>query len=207
MMDIFIAKLQENLRAPLPGMDAQFKMAHVGRRNGYKIPEHAKQAGVLILFYPKADHWHLVFIERVTTNKRGSHSGQIAFPGGRYEESDDNLISTAIREAQEEVGILPDTVNFLGKLSPMYIPVSNFLVSPSVAFTDHAPTFIPQQSEVNAIIEVPFERFLKPETAQLTQLRLSNNIILNNVPYYDLFGKKLWGATAMIMSELIEVVS
>ena len=205
-MDLFIKNIEQRLKAPLPGLEAQFKMAHVVRRTNYDIPDDARRAGVLALFYPKEQDWNLVFIERVSSNRMDRHSGQISFPGGKYEDGDGDLITTAIRETEEEIGVPTNDVKVLGELSQMYIPVSNFLVHPCVGFLEYTPIFVPEQAEVHDIIEVPFGRFLKPETAQVTKLKLSNNIVLNQVPYYDLYGKVLWGATAMIMSELIEAV-
>jgi 8-oxo-dGTP pyrophosphatase MutT (NUDIX family) len=205
-MDSFIKSLERNLGAPLPGRGAQFKMAHVVRKTEYHIPDNVREAGVLALFYPRNSDWHLVFIERVSTNKRDRHSGQISFPGGKHEHEDENLAATAVREAEEEVGVKAEDIKILGELTDLFIPVSNFMVNPFVGFLEYTPQFVPQLTEVQQVLEVPFAHFLKPSTIQKTQLKLSNNMVLNNVPYYNIDGKVLWGATAMMMSELTEVI-
>lgn len=205
-MDSFIKQLEQNLQQPLPGKEAQAKMAHFGRKVNFPAPENPRQAGVLALFYPKNADWHMVFIERVSI-KGDQHSGQISFPGGQYEPNDGSLDFTAVREAEEEVGIKAKDVKLLGELTKLFIPVSNFMVNPFVGFLDYTPEFNPQLREVNQVIEVPYTHFQDPSTIQKTRLKLSNNTYLNNVPYYNLYGKILWGATAMMMSELNTVVN
>jgi 8-oxo-dGTP pyrophosphatase MutT (NUDIX family) len=205
MKDVFAHKLKEKLHCPLPGQAAQYKMAHAVRRSEMPPPTDARQAGVLALFYPKDTGWHLVLIERSNTNTRDRHSGQISFPGGKYETGDGSLSATALREAQEEVGISPESVELLGQLTNLYIPVSNFLVNPYVGITCETPRFRPQQEEVQAILEVPFELLRQPETRQEADLTIAQNITLRRVPCYQVFGRAVWGATAMILSELLEV--
>jgi len=207
MKDSFITKLQEKLRAPLPGRAAQNKMAHGVRRSDQPPPEDARQAGVLALFYPKAAEWHLVLIERSRSNANDRHSGQVSFPGGKYEETDGTLAVTALREAEEEVGVQPQHIELLGPLTELYIPVSNFLVKPFVGITHQTPSFSPQQTEVQAILEVPFDLLCQPQTRQETDLRIGANITLRQVPCYQVFGKAVWGATAMILSELLEITA
>ena len=180
-------------------------MAHVVRRRVDPPPADARHAGVLALFYPKNSDWHIVLIERASSHADDRHSGQVGFPGGKYEEEDQTLDNTALREAEEEVGVDSSQVELLGKLTDLYIPVSNFLVSPYVGFTTQTPQFQPQLSEVRAVLEVPFERLAHPDTRQKTDLSLSQNIILRNVPYFDVQGKIVWGATAMMLNELLEV--
>lgn len=205
-MDHFITQLAERFQKPLPGQEAQFKMAHVARRAVIPTPLDARKAGVLALFYPKDQDWHLVFIERDASNPNDRHGGQISFPGGKYEEADGTLANTALREAQEEVGINPKKIELLGPLTELYIPVSNFQVCPFVGFTSELPTFVAQTSEVKAILEVPFALLQQPEIIQTIDLQLTQNIILKGVPYFDLFGKVVWGATAMMLSELLEMM-
>jgi 8-oxo-dGTP pyrophosphatase MutT (NUDIX family) len=207
MKDLFVTKLREKLRAPLPGRAAQNKMAHGVRRSDAPPPADARQAGVLALFYPKAAEWHLVLIERSRSNANDRHSGQVSFPGGKYEEGDGTLAMTALREAEEEVGVKPQDIELLGHLTELYIPVSNFLVNPFVGITHQTPSFSPQQTEVQAIIEVPFELLCQPQTRQAADLRIGANITLRQVPCYQVFGKPVWGATAMILSELLEITA
>ena len=205
-MQTFIKQVKANFQNPLPGRTAQYKMAHVVRQSYKPAPPTATLASTLALFYPKEAQWHIVLIERVSTNPNDRHRGQISFPGGRFDDTDKDLSYTALREAEEEVGVSPGQVNILGKLTDLYIPVSNFLVKPFVGFTEGTPKFSPQISEVQSILEVPLSLLLDKATIKKKDLKIANNITLRNVPYYHVFGKTVWGATAMMMSELLEVV-
>jgi 8-oxo-dGTP pyrophosphatase MutT (NUDIX family) len=201
----FIQNLERSLQHPLPGQAAQIRMGHPARYEGTFIPETATLAGVLALFFPKNGQWNLVFIERVA-NPNDKHKGQISFPGGRFDELDGHSGQTALREAQEEVGVNPQDITLLGALTELYIPISNFHVQPHVGFMEYAPTFSPQESEVAGILEVPFDHFQNPQNIKRKDLVLSA-FSLSDVPYFDIDGKVLWGATAMMLSELIEVCS
>lgn len=199
----FIEALSNQLQFGLPGQEAQFRMAHVVRQQAAKPPPNARQAGVLALLYPKQTNWHLVFIERQPHYGHDRHAGQISFPGGKYEDADSSLQQTALRETEEEVGVPRHAVNMLGKLTELYIPVSNFLVHPYLGIAEDRPQFVPDTTEVKAILEVPFAHLCNPATRQTTHLQLSSNITLKNVPYFNVEGKILWGATAMMVSELL----
>ncbi len=201
----FIEALSDQLQLGLPGQEAQFRMAHIVRQQATPPPEHARQAGVMALLYPKRASWHLVFIERQPHHGHDRHAGQISFPGGKYESTDASLQQTALRETEEEVGVPAPSVEVLGKLTELYIPVSNFQVHPYVGFTDSRPAFVPDTEEVSAILEVPFEHLARPATRRTTDLQLATNITLRGVPYFDVAGKILWGATAMMVSELLAV--
>ncbi|GAB5552112.1 MAG: CoA pyrophosphatase [Saprospiraceae bacterium] len=201
-MEEFIKQLEGRLSEPLPGPDAQYQMAHGSRKGLYGHPDDAKQAGVLALLYPKSEDWHLVFIERVS-NHKDRHSGQISFPGGRFEVSDQNLANTALREAEEEIGITQKDVQILGALSKLYIPVSNFLVHPYVGFIDYTPSFSPEASEVADILETPFKTFLNKENIAQKAIHLPGNLTLKDVPHFNVENKVIWGATAMMMNELV----
>ena len=207
MDDQLIYQLEEKLRAPLPGQEAQYQMAHVVRQRVAAPPADARQAGVLALFYPWQKRWHLVFIERQAHHRGDRHAGQISFPGGRYEEADGSLRQTALREAEEEVGVNAASITVIGPLTELYIPVSNFLVNPFVGVTHQTPQFRPQESEVRDILQVPFDHLVRPETSRYTDLSLTEKITLRRVPYFDLDGKVLWGATAMMVNELLTVVN
>jgi len=201
----FIHQLQQKLQLPLPGRDAQLKMAHITRRLYVEAPKEARQAAVLAAFFQKNDDWHLVFIER-NANDRDQHGGQISFPGGKFEPEDGNMLNTALRETEEEVGILKNEVKILGGLTDLYIPVSNFQVHPFVGYLDYPPDYRLQKEEVNSVFEVPLAVFHGSGVRKTTDIRISRLLTLKNVPYFDLDGKILWGATAMIMSELLELV-
>ncbi len=182
-------------------------MAHAIRRNYPSVAPDAQQAGVLALFFPKDNKWHIVLIERDSRNPNDRHRGQISFPGGRFEAADGVLSATALREAEEEVGVRAQDIQLLGALTRLYIPVSNFAVSPFVGLIPYQPTFSPQESEVQSILEVPFDLFKQPGAIRKKDMRMTNNIVLQDVPYFDVYGRTVWGATAMMLSELIELIN
>ncbi len=205
-MNTLIENIKNQLSLPLPGIDAQYKMAHAIRRQPPTIPEDARVACTMALLYPKNEDLHIVLIQRTSNNPNDRHGGQISFPGGGAEETDDSLAATAIREAHEEVGVDPQLVNVLGALTGVYIPVSNFNVYPFVGFSDTRPSFTPQESEVHAILEVPLSVLMDEKTRSITNIPISKRMTLQNVPYYDIEGHVVWGATAMMLSEFLEVV-
>ena len=202
----FINQLKHQLNQPLPGPEAQYKMAHAVRHSYPPPPPTATIACVLALLYPKELDWHTVLIQRIVNDRHDRHSGQISFPGGRYETSDGSYENGALREAEEEVGLDPQQVEIIGQLTDLYIPVSNFLVYPFVGISQQEQQFVPQPTEVQGILEVPIPHLLHKETIQTTNLRLSNQLTLQNVPFYNVQGKIVWGATAMMLSELLEIL-
>jgi 8-oxo-dGTP pyrophosphatase MutT (NUDIX family) len=202
-MDKLTEKLRSALRGPLPGEAAQYRMAHQARRGYLAERPDAREAAVLALLYPHADEPHLVLIQRPSRDARDPHRGQISFPGGRRETTDPDLAATALREAEEEVGVPADRVELLGALTPLYIPVSNFKVQPYVGIALERPRFRPQPSEVQDIIEAPFSVFRDPATVRLTDMELGRGLVLRGVPYFDVAGHVVWGATAMMLNELI----
>lgn len=207
-MDTFIQQLKAALQRPLPGREAQFRMAHVGRRAYMEAPADARKAGVLALLFPHDSIWHITLIERTAHNPNDRHSGQISFPGGSFDpDQDASLLHTALREAHEEIGIAPHNIEVLGPLTDLYIPVSNFHVFPFVAFMQSRPVFMPQADEVRAILTAPFSFFADEKSVQITELALGNGFILKDVPCFMVEGRVMWGATAMIMSELTAVFS
>ena len=205
MQTEFIQNIQQRLSNGLPGREAQLSMAPGLRRHYREAPKSAAVACVILLLFPKEGQAHFALIQRPTYEK-GSHSGQISFPGGRLEESDPSLEMGALREAEEEVGIIKEDVNLLGRLTELYIPVSNFLVHPFVGALDYTPDFVPQPSEVESILQVPVSEILKPGNRKFTDMRVRENIVLKNTPYFDLFGNVVWGATAMMLGEFAEVL-
>ncbi len=206
-MKEFIQKIQTRLDAPLPGPEAQDRMAHAVRSSYPGKTEDARIACVLLALYPKNEEWHFVLIQRVSNNPNDRHGGQISFPGGGLEANDASLEHGALREAEEEVGIIREDVQLLGRLTEMFIPVSNFIVHPFVGALDYTPTFIPQVTEVQQILEVPLKEFLHPANRKKTEIHLSDKLVLKNVPYFDIQGHVVWGATAMMLNEFQEVLS
>ena len=209
-MQSFVDSLRARLTGPLPGRDAQYKMASLRRLQELELipapPPDARVACVLNLLYWHEGNWHTILIER-TANPRDRHSGQVSFPGGSWEESDGDLVNVALRETEEEIGVPARQVEILGQLTNLYIPVSNFLVHPFVGILEGAPGFRPQPGEVEAVLTPALSVFQTPENRKKTDLTLHMGITLKDVPYFDVDGRIVWGATAMILSEFLELVS
>ena len=201
MYSDFYNQLKEEFKRELPGESAQAKMAPNVRRH-FKSTTKRRNAGVLILLYPKNNQLYTVFIKR--SEYEGVHSGQISFPGGKYEPGDQNLEHTALRESNEEIGINPEEVNILGKLTPLHIPVSNFYVIPFVGFYESVPIFKREPNEVEKIIEIPLTELLTPENCTFQEFNYSD--LAFTAPIYKPKELVIWGATAMIMSEFLEVI-
>jgi 8-oxo-dGTP pyrophosphatase MutT (NUDIX family) len=201
-MSLFVQQLTARFTEPLPGTQAQFKMTHSMRVHSIAPPTDAKVAAVMLLLYQKNERWHTALIRRVTTgHPDDKHSGQVSFPGGKQEPNDKNMAYTALRETHEEIGIPMQTIQLVGQLTELYIPISNFLVYPFVGYTAIAPTFQLQTTEVKHVLEVPILHFFDSEYRKKIDMRFSTNIMMKDVPYFDIFGNVVWGATAMILSE------
>ncbi len=200
-----ITWLKDRLLKPLPGFEGQERMAARVLPMPPEIPESARFSAVLCLIYPVDGELHLLLIKRREDGK--AHSGQIGFPGGKYELEDESLEFTAKREAWEEVGIKGEDYQVLGALTPLYIPVSNFKVFPFVAFSQGRLDYLPAADEVAEIIEVPVQVLFDNENKITTDVvSPALPLTLRNVKAYKIPGEKIiWGATAMILSEL-EVV-
>lgn len=206
-MQQFVDALQQDLLAPLPGRVAQYQMAPRPRAGSLpydQAPESARHSGVLILFYPDHNELgketiYLPLILRPTYE--GVHSGQIAFPGGGWEEGDADLIATALRETDEEIGVAATAIQVLGQLSPLYVFASNHLVYPTVAWMDHKPLFRPDPHEVALVIEMPLHELLNPANLRSEQWQLRDRTA--EVPFYYIQQQTIWGATAMMLSELL----
>ena len=162
--------------------------------------ENPRKAGVMALFYPNdQQRTHLLLILRKTY--KGVHSNQIAFPGGKVEEEDPDLVATALRETYEEVGVPPEKVEVIKSLTQVYIPPSNFEVQPFIGLYRKSNPFILQESEVEALVEVPLTDFMDDSKIFVQKLNTSyaENI---EVPAFKLNGYTVWGATAMMLSEI-----
>ena len=204
-MKAFIEKIEQRMKSPLPGGEAHLRMAHATRLHYMEAPVDAKQAAVLLALFPKDSEWYILFIER-NASDRDQHSGQLGFPGGKAEQFDGTMLGTALRETEEEVGISVGQVRVLGALTGIYIPVSNFQVHPFLGYLDAQPMYQLQKEEVNDVLEVPLSHFQKPSNRMLTDIRVNSQITLKNVPYFDIHGRVLWGATAMMLNELMEII-
>jgi 8-oxo-dGTP pyrophosphatase MutT (NUDIX family) len=202
----FINHLKTQLNgSSLPGVEAQLGMAPITRLEELKRLKPGvtpRQSAVLVLFYPHDGETKLVFIKRPEDDS--VHSGQIAFPGGGVEPEDKDFTDTALREANEEVNVDPSEVKVLGTLSRLHIPPSNFDVYPIIAYTNSRPDFN-GNNEVDRIIEVRLSELLHPQTktTQTIKHRLGK---LVDVPCYVINDEIIWGATAMMISELITLL-
>ncbi len=201
---IFIKFLELSLKKPLPGINAQLLIAPKINVNQTlkNNKEHAKKSSILILIYPDAGEIMTVLIQR--PKYHGVHSGQISFPGGKFEKCDKNIIQTALREANEEIGINISEVEILGNLSELYIPPSNFIVTPVVAYTNIKPEFKIDKKEVVETIEIKLSELQNKNTVQKKTIEVRGTKM--EVPCYFIQEKIIWGATAMIISELLKLL-
>jgi 8-oxo-dGTP pyrophosphatase MutT (NUDIX family) len=199
-----IDKLEQLLKGPLPGEDAHILMAPAVRFTGNRMPDpaNARASSVLILLCKKKEQWTIPFIQRPVYD--GVHSGQISFPGGKCEAGDHDYLFTALRETREEIGIEPYRVKPLGALTPLYIPNSNFYVYPQVGWIDEELEYVPDPLEVEEVIEVSVNRLLDKRNTKTYTWKVNESTI--SAPYYDADGKKIWGATAMMLSEMLEII-
>jgi 8-oxo-dGTP pyrophosphatase MutT (NUDIX family) len=199
-----IDRLHERLDAPLPGTDAQLTMAPVYRQDPSMaaIEDKAcREAGVLALLFPLDDAPHLLLTVR--RPDLTDHAGQISFPGGSRE-AGETLKEAALREAHEEVGLPPEAVEVLGAMTPLYIPPSNYCVHPFVGAAPEPPSLSPQDAEVAAILRVPLAHLLAPTTRRVEPWTLREQTI--DVPFYAVETHSVWGATAMMLAELLALL-
>ncbi len=199
--------LRKALQNNLPGEKAQQLMAPALRNSTseyLKQQKSPKVASVLLLLFENEDKELQLILTRRQDNL-GVHSSQISFPGGKVEEGDESHEKAALRETQEEIGIPISNLEIIGKLSPLYIPVSNFLVHPHVAFTPSRQPYILQENEVAEVLEVSISHFLAPENIYKKKVRTSYGVEIE-APYFDVFGHHVWGATAMMLSEFAEII-
>jgi len=161
-----------------------------------------KLSSVLLLLFPEGDQLYTCLTKRPQTMKH--HPGQISFPGGKVEKEDRSAESTALREAREEVGINPDAIEILGKLSDLYVEVSKFSIQPFLAWADQKPDFLVDYGEVEELILFPVSDFVTDEIISETELETVTGPL--QIKYYPYNGEFIWGATAMILSELIEIL-
>lgn len=202
MHEIWIKKLTEELTKPLPGVEAQLRLSPSVRRQDVQDRKLSKSA-VMVVLYPDGSKIHTLFIKR--SEYDGVHSGQVSFPGGMHKNTDFRLRNTALRETWEEVGIPKKDIRIIGKLTSLNIPVSNTQVHPYVGICLKKPFLRPDPLEVKYIIECPIEDLMAPENRKQKIMAIGEQEI--EIPYFDILGDHIWGATAMITSEFLEIVS
>ena len=203
----FLGYVPKLMEVALPAQEAHFKMAPLERIESMKNlkieTKNPKTAAVMMLFYPKNGMTHLVLIVR--NSYQGVHSAQIAFPGGKYEPRDQIFENTALRETHEEIGIPPANIEIMRAFTRLYIQPSNFMVHPFLGISREELIFAPDSNEVADIIELPLSVFMADEI--LVSVNLNTSYAENSmVPAFKINEHIVWGATAMMLSELKEVL-
>ncbi len=204
--DYFLTQLSKLKELPLGGIDSQFKMAPELRK-GFSLEniqdKNPKESAVLSMFYPDNNH-NTKLVLMLRSNYKGVHASQISFPGGKKEKADSNLLHTALRETEEEIGVLKSDITIIRELTKTYIPPSNFWVHPYLAFVKETPVFTPNY-EVEKIIEVLLSDLTDDKSLSCENLTTSymENI---DVPCFKLNNYVVWGATAMILSEIKDLI-
>ena len=227
-----IDTLKIRLQEELPGAASHLKMAPAHRLDEFRAIRdkdfNPRLSAVLVLLYPgdagstmpagqtsfvdasssensspPLSTLKIVFIRR--GEYVGIHSGQIAFPGGRYEDDDADLCETAMREAEEEIGVARDSYEIIGQLSDLYVPPSNFLVRAFVAYAPQRPSYIADPREVQEVIELDFSHFFNSTNIKVKDFPAHNSLNNTSAPYFDVEGVTIWGATAMMLTELVDL--
>lgn len=210
--DILIMKLSSEeilyrLSFPLPGLGSHLKLAPEHRADelaAFTDENNARKSAVMILLFHENEKLKVIYIRR--SFYVGIHAGQIAFPGGRYEEADGDVRITALREVEEEIGISPDKIEVLGRLTDIYVPPSNFLISTFVGYLAEKPHYTPDAREVAEVIEVDMDDFLAQDVIQEKEFLVPSAGKSVKALYYKVPNADIWGASAMVTSEFLDVL-
>lgn len=197
-----IEQIRYALTLDRPGLSGWSRMMPQPRGIMPPPGQQPRQAGVLLLLYPLDGRLHVVLTKRTEDLK--THKGQISLPGGGVE-AGEVPAAAALREAHEELGVVSESVAVLGKLTPLYLPPSNYFVHPVVAYAALRPAFLPDPREVAEVLEVPLAALLDADTVAEETWDLRG--VDTRVPYYRVGPHKVWGATAMVLAEMAAVVS
>jgi 8-oxo-dGTP pyrophosphatase MutT (NUDIX family) len=193
--------LRRRLSGPLPGLDAQLRMApRPLMRPDPALEPGLRPAAALLLLYPHADAWHVPLTVRGSGLRH--HTGQVSLPGGRLDHPDESVEQAALREANEEIGVLPAEVEILGRLTAIPVIVSGHLLQPVIGVATRRPAFTLATHEVERLIELPVSRLLESDAvAWEERVRSIPPPGVMNVPYFEVDGARVWGATAMVLAE------
>ncbi len=206
MASTFTEKLKNRLEQSLPG-DKSHRIMMPSLINGERIrfnnSKKPRDGAVLILFYEKDGQLRFPLIQRPQYN--GPHGGQISLPGGKWEEGDEDLFRTALREAEEEIGIHANRTSVLGSLSSYSVAASNHQVLPVIGYYPEIPKYIPDEIEVDEVVDVALDELINEGNLKRTEIVVGNNVRLDS-PYFDLGNKIVWGATAGMLSELKHII-
>lgn len=201
--------LKYKLSRDLPGIKSHLKMAPSHRAEELLalkgVDFQPRLSAVLIILFHEQEKLKIVFIRR--SEYEGIHSGQIAFPGGRFEDSDNGLQATALREVEEEIGISSNKIDLLGQLSDLYVPPSNFLMRTFVGYTKERPKYNIDTREVQEVLEFDFDIFISERVIKVIDFHAHNINHVIKAPCYEVNGTIIWGATAMILTELIDLIT
>lgn len=203
-----VKRLEAALSRPLPGLDAQLRMAPTPRVgwDPLKVPDGTRDGAALLLVYPHEDALFLPLTVRGSQLR--NHTGQVSLPGGRVDEGE-TIEAAALREAEEEIGVNHGLVRILGRLTPLHIPVSNYLLHPVVGFIDARPVFNRAEWEVARIIEPTLAQLRDPATIkrELRTRITGGQAVEIDVPFFDIDSEKVWGATAMVLAEFCAILA
>ena len=197
--------LAARLAQQLPGDNAHQQMMAqpIGQRFKMEYEKPPRKGAVMIVLYPDAGKIYFPLMQRPPY--QGIHGGQVSLPGGKMEDSDDSLIETAIRETFEEIGVKISDNNVIGSLSDLNVTASNFIVKPVISVLDKKPDFVKDPREVEAIFKAEVQHLIHPQTLQEKELTVAQTVRLK-APFFDIEERVVWGATAMILSEFVEIL-
>lgn len=202
-------ELKQKFQQPLPGTASHLKMAPPNRAKELLEKENhlltARQSAVMVLLFPSNNRLRAIYIKR--SEYDGVHSGQIAFPGGKQEKTDTGFEATALRETFEEIGVTADKIEIIGQLSDLFIPPSNFIVKPFVGYCTHQPAYKLDPREIQSVVEIDLADFYSENRIFEKEFSSGTSGQTIKAPYFAINGIEIWGATAMITSELLDVLN